>query len=164
MKQKFNERQKFRRIQDHKVDGCDEFGVEIVDVQYVNPADFMKGLGQERTKAKNEQSDDSEDELAQSWMKQKGSKKPAKPQDHKRKVVSILGFRKRPAEEDKGNLVKQIANKRQKTTDSNETTGHSKAVASYERKPLFRKMLPMGDYSSDDDDSSSGKQSGESGK
>ena len=26
-----------------------------------------------------------------------------------------------------------------------------------EKKPLFRKALPMGDYSSDDDDSSAGK-------
>ena len=45
MKQKFSERQKFKRIEDHSTDGVDEFGVEVVDIKYVNPADFMKGLG-----------------------------------------------------------------------------------------------------------------------
>ena len=45
MKEKFNEKQKFKRIQEKTNDGFDEFGVEIVDLQVVNPADFMKGLG-----------------------------------------------------------------------------------------------------------------------
>ena len=69
----------------------------------------------------------------------------------------LLGKRKERPEEKSGILVNPTVNKRQQISQSK--PAEKKEQASAEKKSLFifKKSLPMGDYSSDDDDSSSGK-------
>lgn len=161
LKQKFMERQKFKRIEKQTEGEIDEFGVSTIDsmtdIEEIDPLTLLGNKKTAKHKAGDNSSSDDDAALSiKNLMKRPVVIQKAKKVNDKMKFLKLLGKRnKRP-----GNMVivGELAFKRQEIASD-----QKKKMESGEKEETVKKPLPIADYDSGSEDvESQGKSSSSS--